>query len=48
MFPEATYDFINKYFDPIRLNKITEADIDKFIEEKPELLLKDILRRLPE
>jgi hypothetical protein len=48
IFPEATHDFIDECFDPLRLSKITEADIDKFMEEKPELSPKDILRRLPE
>jgi hypothetical protein len=38
LFLEQFYNFIDKYYHPIRLSKITEANIDKFIKGKPELL----------
>jgi hypothetical protein len=48
MFPEPFYDFIDECYDPLRLSKITEADIDKFMQGKPELTKDDILRKLPD
>ncbi|MDB5911071.1 MAG: hypothetical protein JWP34_5188, partial [Massilia sp.] len=47
LFPGACHDFIDECFRTTRLNKITEADIDKFLKGKPELTDADICSRLP-
>ena len=36
LFLDSLYEFINEYFSPLRLNKITNANIDKFLKGKPE------------
>ena len=48
LFPENMHDFVDECFQPLRLNKITEADIDKFMKGKPEMSAGDVIRKLPE
>ena len=36
LFLDSLHEFIDKYFRPLRLNKITDADIDKFLKGKLE------------
>jgi len=48
LFPENMPDFVDECFQPLRLNKITEADIDKFMKGKPEMSAGDVIRKLPE
>jgi hypothetical protein len=47
-FPDSMSTFIDEYFHPCLLRKITEADIEKFIIGKPEWTQEEILRRLPD
>jgi transposase InsO family protein len=48
LFPEDLHDFVDECYSPLRLNKITEADIEKFMKGKPELTQGDIVKRLPD
>jgi len=48
LFPEALHDFVDECFSPLRLNKITEADIDKFMKGKPDVTDADVKASLPE
>ena len=48
LFPENMHDFIDECFSPLRLRKLTEADIDKFMKGKPQMSTDDILRKLPQ
>ena len=41
------HEFIDECYEPVRFAKITEADIDKFLKDKPELSEEDILTKLP-
>jgi reverse transcriptase-like protein/integrase-like protein len=46
-FDSSYHDFIDNCFDALHLQRISEADIDKFLAGKPELTNDDILRKLP-
>ena len=46
-FDSSYHDFIDNCFDALHLQRISEADIDKFLAGKPELTDDDILRKLP-
>ena len=46
-FDGSYHDFIDNCFDALHLQRISEADIDKFLAGKPELTNDDILRKLP-
>jgi hypothetical protein len=46
-FDSSYHDFIDNCFDTLHLQRISEADIDKFLAGKPELTDDDILKKLP-
>ena len=46
-FPECFQSFIKDHEDKIFLNRVTEEDIDKFLETKEPLSKEEILKRLP-
>ena len=48
LFPEKMHDFLDECFQPLRLSKITEADIDKFMKGKPDVTDDDIRKSLPD
>lgn len=45
--PPELHDFIDECYQPLRLSKITEADIAKFMKGKPEITTEEMLKRLP-
>lgn len=47
LFPEEFHDFIDECYHPTRLAKITTADVNKFMEDKPELSRTELLQKLP-
>ena len=46
-FPDKFHDFIDECYDPIRLGRLADSDIEKFLKGKPTMLKEDILRKLP-
>ena len=48
LFPDKMHDFIDECFQPLRLNKITETDIDKFMKGKPDMTDDDVRKSLPD
>ena len=46
-FPENMRTFIDECYTPIRLNKITDTDIEKFMKGKPDLSPEEIKAKLP-
>lgn len=46
-FGNAFHDFLTECIHPLQLNKLTEADIDKFLVGKPELTQHELLSKLP-
>ena len=47
-FNSLYHDFINNCFNQLHLQHISEADIDKFLADKPELTEEDIVKKLPD
>lgn len=47
IFPERFHDFLDDFTSPVRLNKLTDSDIDKFMKGKPELNEAEIQGKLP-
>ena len=47
LLPEEFHNFIDECYHPTRLAKITTADINKFMEDKPELSRTELLQKLP-
>src|SRR4029077_672647 len=47
-FDSSYHDFIDNCFDSLHLQRISEADIEKFLARKPELTNDDILKKLPD
>ena len=45
--PDEFHDFVHECYYPLRLAKITDADIEKFMRGKPDLSLPELLRKLP-
>ena len=48
LFGEDLEEFVDECFSPMRLSKITEADVEKFLVGKPQLGAADIEKRLLE
>ena len=48
LFPETVHDFIDECYQPLRLNRITDSDIEKFLKGKPEQTREDISAKLPD
>ncbi|KAI1006979.1 hypothetical protein K3495_g1240 [Podosphaera aphanis] len=48
-FPKSCHELINECYNPDRLeiHRISEGDIDKFLEGKPTLSSEEIIQRLP-
>jgi hypothetical protein len=47
-FDSSYHDFIDNCFNQLHLQRISEADIDKFLAGKPELTEEDIVKKLPD
>lgn len=45
--PPEFHKFIEEYYQPLRLARITEADINKFLKGKPDLSKDEVLQKLP-
>ena len=48
LFPEVMTEFVDECYKPHHLNKITEADITKFMTSKPDLPPDEVREKLPE
>ncbi|KAI1007441.1 hypothetical protein K3495_g780 [Podosphaera aphanis] len=48
-FPKSCHEFIDECYNPdsLKLNRISERDINKFLEGKPTLSSEEIIQRLP-
>jgi RNase H-like domain found in reverse transcriptase/Reverse transcriptase (RNA-dependent DNA polymerase)/Integrase zinc binding domain len=47
LFPKEFYDFLDECRAPLQLRRISEADIEKFMKDKPDLQKEDLLKLLP-
>lgn len=47
LFPRRYHDYILDCFQPMHLNRISEADINKFLEVKQEMTTPELLSKLP-
>jgi hypothetical protein len=47
LFPEEFHDFLDECRTPLRLRGVSEADIAKFMQGKPDLQKEDLLKLLP-
>ncbi|KAM7208425.1 hypothetical protein V8F06_014941, partial [Rhypophila decipiens] len=48
LFQDNMHDFLDECFLPLRLSRITEADISKFLEGKPDVTDDDVRKSLPD
>jgi RNase H-like domain found in reverse transcriptase/Reverse transcriptase (RNA-dependent DNA polymerase)/Integrase zinc binding domain len=47
LFPPELHEFLADCYSPLRLAKISESDIEKFMKGKPELSTQDVSNKLP-
>jgi hypothetical protein len=47
-FPTSFHNFLEECYTLLRLQQVSEADVEKFMKGKPELTKEDIIKLLPE
>jgi transposase InsO family protein len=47
-FHEQYHDFIDECYHPVRLNRLADKDIDKFLVGKPQLAREEVIQKLPD